>query len=73
MKVKIPADANLRHLQNVHHMAIELMAENGLRGEWPWRFKWDRASVRAGQCTKMNKTISLSHAREQGACDCTPG
>lgn len=41
----------------IEALARSLMAEHELDG---WRFKWDRAKARAGQCNYRDKTISLS-------------
>jgi predicted SprT family Zn-dependent metalloprotease len=42
---------------DIHVLALELMAENGLRD---WSFTIDRAKTRAGLCNYTTKTISIS-------------
>lgn len=43
-------------------VALSLMAQNGLRPGEPggWRFQWDSARRRAGQCSYSTRTLSFS-------------
>ena len=52
--------SNLRGpLMDVTSTANRLLVEHGL-AQQGWRFKFDRARLRAGQCRYRSKTITLS-------------
>ncbi|VGO14923.1 hypothetical protein PDESU_03493 [Pontiella desulfatans] len=51
------AEERVRRIESVLQLALELMAQHGLKG---WRFKFDHSTRRAGSCHFREKLITLA-------------
>lgn len=57
--ITLPPGGNKEHLLKVEKMARELLGEHGLTA-LGWKFAWDNARQRAGECRYKPKVITLS-------------